>query len=397
MASQRAAAAATVGGGTWVAAWLAMNYGSGAAPAEGPRPVLARPQQAVGDGFMQFFASADEGFSEHHEAAARGVSQHNTETIWERLERSLAGTETHSSLAQHARVARSCEASLLRGMPRLLSPAQVPVALAESTGSLPSLDPNAAKDDDHDYSKDETIQERFERFVGAVGKTIGLGGEEAAKGGAGGATFISEKERLLPAQLPEPFRRPYTLVIDLKSLVHTTWTQRRGWTSKKRAGVDFFLSHLSNFYEIVVFSDEPASTARAIIDRIDTQGYISHRLYKEQMTKTKAGLTKDLKNLGRDMSKVIMMDIDAKSFDAQPATCMLLKPWSGEDEDTVLLDLIPFLDAIAQQQTEDVREVVKTYRGQDAAEVWRKHRLAREQATAPTDAQKAGTVWDKFK
>jgi import inner membrane translocase subunit TIM50 len=63
---------------------------------------------------------------------------------------------------------------------------------------------------------------------------------------------------LLPDPLPPPHQRPYTLLVDLEDmLVHSSWDRTYGWRTAKRPGVDYFLGYLSQFYEIVLFTDQP--------------------------------------------------------------------------------------------------------------------------------------------
>ena len=42
-----------------------------------------------------------------------------------------------------------------------------------------------------------------------------------------------------------------------------------------------------------------------------------------------------------------------------------IKGWKMEVDDTVLLDLLPFLEALQSTQVPDVRSVVRSYEGQD--------------------------------
>lgn len=44
---------------------------------------------------------------------------------------------------------------------------------------------------------------------------------------------------------------------------------------------------------------------------------------------------------------------------------MQLDPWKLEADDTKLLDLMPFLEAVVRTQVPDVRKVVASYEGQD--------------------------------
>lgn len=65
-------------------------------------------------------------------------------------------------------------------------------------------------------------------------------------------------KKLLPDPLPPNIQRPYTLLIELEDLlVHSSWDRQHGWRTAKRPGVDYFLSYLSQFYEIVLFTTQP--------------------------------------------------------------------------------------------------------------------------------------------
>lgn len=59
-------------------------------------------------------------------------------------------------------------------------------------------------------------------------------------------------------------------------------------------------------------------------------------------------------------------------------TCSLrwqIKPWKLEQGDTVLLDLIPFLEAVVKNNVSDVRSVIKSYEGQDIPTAYRQELL----------------------
>lgn len=48
-----------------------------------------------------------------------------------------------------------------------------------------------------------------------------------------------------------------------------------------------------------------------------------------------------------------------------------VRKWKMEAEDTTLLDLIPFLEAVCSARHVDVREVVRSYEGQDIPTAFR--------------------------
>lgn len=63
--------------------------------------------------------------------------------------------------------------------------------------------------------------------------------------------------RQLPFMTIWGCRHVQTLVLDLDDLlVHSHWTRGRGWRTFKRPGVEDFIKHMGQFYEIVVFTNQ---------------------------------------------------------------------------------------------------------------------------------------------
>ncbi|GAA5876747.1 hypothetical protein JCM1840_002033 [Sporobolomyces johnsonii] len=173
---------------------------------------------------------------------------------------------------------------------------------------------------------------------------------------------------LLPPPLPEPHYRPYTLVIDLDDmLIHSSWDIDHGWRTAKRPGVDYFLAYMSQFYEIVLFTTQPAYTAAPIVEKIDPYGaYIPWKLFKEATRYKNKQLIKDLSYLNRPLERTIILDTDPSHFQLQPENGIALAPWHGSKGDATskeLVALIPFLEALAVKGVKDVRPVIKYYEG----------------------------------
>jgi len=173
---------------------------------------------------------------------------------------------------------------------------------------------------------------------------------------------------LLPPPLPEPYYRPYTLVIDLDDmLIHSAWTTEHGWRTAKRPGVDYFLAYLSQFYEIVLFTTQPAYTAAPIVEKIDQYGaYIPWKLFRDSTRYKNRGLIKDLSYLGRPLERTIILDTNPDHTQLQPDNAIHLEPWHGTRGDATskeLVSLIPFLEALAIRGIKDVRTVIKYYDG----------------------------------
>ena len=172
-------------------------------------------------------------------------------------------------------------------------------------------------------------------------------------------------EKLLPDPLPFPYSRPYTLVIDLDDLlIHSEWSRDKGWRIAKRPGVDYFLGYLAQFYEIVLFTNQPFFTAGPIIEKLDPhRRMITYTLFKESCKTVDGKLVKDISYLNRDPSKVIMLDTNPESVSLQPENAILLPPWKGQKDDTDLAGMVAFFEAIGIYGIPDVRKTIKAYEG----------------------------------
>ncbi|EEB08405.1 TIM23 translocase complex subunit Tim50 [Schizosaccharomyces japonicus yFS275] len=174
-------------------------------------------------------------------------------------------------------------------------------------------------------------------------------------------------DKLLPDPLPEPYNRPYTLVLDLEDLlVHSEWTRKNGWRTAKRPGLDYFLGYLSQYYEIVIFTKQYTNTARPVIENLDPYHIsVSAALGREHARYDHGKIVKDLSFMNRDLSKIILVDTDPAAWSAQPDNAIAMAPWTGDANDRELVGLIPLLEFIAIMDIKDVRPVLKSYQGKN--------------------------------
>ena len=130
-----------------------------------------------------------------------------------------------------------------------------------------------------------------------------------------------------------------------------------------------FLLELSEFYELVIFTAAMQDYADWIIQGIDQRGLIKHRLYRQHCQFSENGedkqihSVKDLRLLGRDIRKTIIIDNLKENFMSTcPNNGIEIKSWYGEDlEDCELKKLIPFLKGLVVNEEKDVRKVIKYY------------------------------------
>lgn len=176
--------------------------------------------------------------------------------------------------------------------------------------------------------------------------------------------FPLSNEPLLPdfKDLNYPEHLP-TLVVDLNYVIAKLEYDRKvGWRVLKRPYADLFFKELASFYEIVIWSDDNFPVAQDVVSKwgIPAIGC----LHRDQCIKKKKSYVKDLKRLGRNIDRVVIIDHDPNAFMLQPANGILIKEFNGNVNDKELLCLIDFLKAFAITTT-DISSMLKKYGGGD--------------------------------
>ncbi|KAF2093698.1 NIF-domain-containing protein, partial [Rhizodiscina lignyota] len=167
--------------------------------------------------------------------------------------------------------------------------------------------------------------------------------------------------KLLPVMDPPA---PYTLVLSLEDLmIHSEWSRQHGYRTAKRPGLDYFLRYLSQYYEIVLFTSLPMGQAEPVYRKLDPYHIIMWPLFREATRYHKGEYIKDLSYLNRDLSKVIILDTNAKHVSAQPENAIVLPPWKGDPKDRDLVSYVPFLEHIAAMGVPDVRKALASFEG----------------------------------
>ena len=150
----------------------------------------------------------------------------------------------------------------------------------------------------------------------------------------------------------------FTMVLDLdETLISFKLNETGKGMIIFRPGLDQFLNELSALYEMVVFTAGTQEYADPILDEIEnTNKFFTKRLYRQHTVIIENGIVKDLSKLGRDLSKVVIIDNMPQNFRLQKENGIFIKNYYGEDSnDTALIDLIPILKAIASDPNNDVR------------------------------------------
>ena len=138
----------------------------------------------------------------------------------------------------------------------------------------------------------------------------------------------------LSVSMEPPQRKPstpslYTLVLDMdETLVHFD-PRRRNFIT--RPHVLNFLKEISQQWEVVVFTAGLKDYADWILNDLDPNRYISRRLYRDSCTFRRGSYLKDLKKVGRNLSRCVIVDNLPENFSLQRDNGIGIKSWFADN------------------------------------------------------------------
>ncbi|XP_036594096.1 CTD small phosphatase-like protein [Trichosurus vulpecula] len=118
----------------------------------------------------------------------------------------------------------------------------------------------------------------------------------------------------------------------------------------KRPHVDEFLQRMGQLFECVLFTASLAKYADPVADLLDRWGVFRARLFRESCVFHRGNYVKDLSQLGRELSKVIIIDNSPASYIFHPENAVPVQSWFDDMGDTELLDLIPFFEGLSREE-----------------------------------------------
>ncbi|GFZ48686.1 phosphoric-monoester hydrolase [Saitozyma sp. JCM 24511] len=155
-------------------------------------------------------------------------------------------------------------------------------------------------------------------------------------------TLLHSSFKMLPSA-------DYIVPVEIESQVHNVYVI-------KRPGVDHFLTEMGKIYEVVVFTASLSKYADPVLDMLDPNGVVRHRLFRESCYNHKGNYVKDLSQLGREMETCIIIDNSPASYIFHPNNAVPVSTWFNDPHDTELTDMCPFLADLAV--VDDVRGVL---------------------------------------
>lgn len=169
-------------------------------------------------------------------------------------------------------------------------------------------------------------------------------------------------------------KKKYTLILDLdETLIHTSpWgsggeadcrveiynnRKCRAFYVYKRPYLSEFLTEMSRYYEIVIFTASVRQYAEPLIDIIDSNRVISRRFFRDDCIERNGDYVKDLSRVVKTgLERTVIVDNSPIAYSMNEDNAVPIKSFYDDPGDRELLTCIPFL--IALRSMGDVRKLL---------------------------------------
>ncbi|CUM66452.1 uncharacterized protein PRCAT00004116001 [Priceomyces carsonii] len=168
----------------------------------------------------------------------------------------------------------------------------------------------------------------------------------------------------------EKFKNKKCLILDLdETLVHSSFKYLRTADFVipveidnqvhhvyviKRPGVDEFLRKVGQLFEVVVFTASVLKYGDPLLDKLDLDKCVHHRLFRDSCYNYQGNFIKNLSQIGRPLADTIIIDNSPASYIFHPQHAIPISSWFSDTHDNELIDLLPFLEDISQSNVDDV-------------------------------------------
>lgn len=143
----------------------------------------------------------------------------------------------------------------------------------------------------------------------------------------------------------------FVLPVDIDDQVHNVYVI-------KRPGVDEFLKRVGELFEVVVFTASVSRYGDPLLDILDKSKSIHHRLFREACYNYEGNYIKNLSQIGRPLSEIIILDNSPASYIFHPQHAIPISSWFSDTHDNELIDIIPLLEDLSKSSVLDVGKVL---------------------------------------
>ena len=175
---------------------------------------------------------------------------------------------------------------------------------------------------------------------------------------------IYRKKILSLPLIPFPNNKEYTLLIHLDdTIIHIP---NKSSNIFLRNGLINFLNYVNQYYEVISFTNGNENYSAQIINLIESnEKYFDYCLHKDNASYLNEDYYKDIKKIGRDVKKTIIIDDDNNCLGIEDENTIFIKSFilndneNENDNDNVLDNLCNILISIAKDEPDDIRKSIK--------------------------------------
>ena len=132
-----------------------------------------------------------------------------------------------------------------------------------------------------------------------------------------------------------------------------------------RPGVNYFLSEMKKYFEVIVFSLYPQKIGDYLIDTLEKkEKYFDYRFFIQHSILVENEFVKDLNRIGRKIDKMIIVDNLPQNYKLQKKNGINIKSYWEEDYNDVALGELAQILINIIQNGEDVRNGIEKYRNE---------------------------------
>ena len=167
------------------------------------------------------------------------------------------------------------------------------------------------------------------------------------------------KNKIEIPYIKTPSNKKYTLILDLNKTL-ALYSKENIFL---RNGLFSFLSMIKSYYELISFSCEPNDISENILKEIESHNkYFDYNFTRQHSILYDNTLVKDISLIGRDISKIIIVDDDENCFKLNKENGIKIAVYNGNNNnDNVLFELKKILFLIYKKNYEDVRIGIKEF------------------------------------
>ncbi|SCU85836.1 LADA_0D10088g1_1 [Lachancea dasiensis] len=143
----------------------------------------------------------------------------------------------------------------------------------------------------------------------------------------------------------------FVIPVDIDNQIHNVYVI-------KRPGVDDFLRLVGQIYEVVVFTASVSRYGDPLLDVLDQNHCIHHRLFRDSCYSYEGNYIKNLSQIGRPLSDLIILDNSPASYLFHPQHAIPISSWFSDVHDNELLDIMPLLEDLARDNVPDVGRIL---------------------------------------